>query len=377
MNLSLDQIETPAMLLDAARLRHNMRAIQELANLHKLHLRPHIKTHKCLEIARLQLEEGAVGITAAKTDEALPFVQDGVPSLTIAYPLVSDAKLDRLIQACQRHGTDLRLVVDSAAGKQAITRAGQRHGARIGVFLKIDVGLHRCGLDPDDPLLPQLAQELRADSALDFCGILAHAGHVYGARDRAAAQDTARQELEILARVRQELEGSGIEVAEVSIGSTPTVLAAASFAGATELRPGNYVFMDRTPLRLGLIEDERIALSVLATVVSSNADYLIIDSGSKTLSSDQGAHGIAGMKGYGLAYPTDRFQDKEAEMVVAKLSEEHGFVERKGCDLSVGSQVRIVPNHSCTVANLLDPYLVVHDGRVVDQWQVAARGQVR
>jgi len=377
MTLSPDQIETPAMLLDAARLRHNMRTIQELANLHKLNLRPHIKTHKCLEIARLQLEEGAVGITAAKTDEALPFVQDGVPSLTIAYPMVIDAKLDRLIQACQQRGTDLRLVVDSAAGKRAIARAGQRHGARLGVFLKIDVGLHRCGLAADNPLLPQLAQELRADSALDFCGILAHAGQVYGARDRAAAQDTARQELEILARVRQELEGSGIEVPEVSIGSTPTVLAAASFAGATELRPGNYVFMDRTPLRLGLIEDKCIALSVLATVVSSNQDYFIIDSGSKTLSSDQGAHGIAGMKGYGLAYPADRFQDKEAEMVVAKLSEEHGFVERNGCDLSVGSQVRIVPNHSCTVANLLDSYLVVHDGRVVDQWQVAARGQVR
>jgi len=115
---------------------------------------------------------------------------------------------------------------------------------------------------------------------------------------------------------------------------------------------------------------------VLATVVSANQDYFIIDSGSKTLSSDQGAHGIAGMEGYGLAYPADRFQDKEVKMVVAKLSEEHGFVKRNGCDLSVGSQVRIVPNHSCTVANLLDPYLVVRNDEVVDQWRVAARGQV-
>jgi D-serine deaminase-like pyridoxal phosphate-dependent protein len=376
MDSTLDQIETPAMLLDAERLRHNIRSIQELANSHKLNLRPHIKTHKCLEIGRIQMEEGAVGITAAKTDEALPFIQDGIPSVTIAYPLVVDSKLDRLVQACQKHGTDLRLVVDSAAGKEAIARAGQRHGARIGVFLKIDVGLHRCGLAEDDPRLPQLAQDLSADSALDFCGILAHAGHVYGAQSRAAAQDHARQELEILGRVRGQLESSGIEVAEVSIGSTPTILAAENFAGATELRPGNYVFMDRTPLRLELIEDDRIALSVLATVVSANQDYFIIDSGSKTLSSDQGAHGIAGMEGYGLAYPADRFQDKEVKMVVAKLSEEHGFVKRNGCDLSVGSQVRIVPNHSCTVANLLDPYLVVRNDEVVDQWRVAARGQV-
>ena len=134
MNLSLAQIETPAMLLDAARLRHNMGAIQELANLHKLNLRPHIKTHKCLEIARLQMEQGAIGITAAKTDEALPFVEDGIPSLPIAYPLVSDAKLDRLIQACLRHGTELRLVVDSAVGKQTIARAGRRHGAQSASF---------------------------------------------------------------------------------------------------------------------------------------------------------------------------------------------------------------------------------------------------
>lgn len=376
MGLNLE-LETPHILLDYERLQANIRLIQNIADARGVNLRPHIKTHKCLEIAQRQINAGAVGITASKVDEALVFIKDGVRSVTVAYPLVVASKLDRLIAAAHAHDADLRLIVDSPAGINAIACAAEKHQKQIDVFLKIDVGLHRCGVTEDDRHMVGLVQSIDQAADLNFVGLLSHAGHTYGAEDMEAARKIAQEECEIMIRVRAKLEGAGMEVPEVSVGSTPGTLASDSYDGITEIRPGNYVFMDRMPLRLKLIEPNQIALSMLATVVSQNADYFIIDAGSKTLSSDQGAHGMAGMEGFGLAYPADQFEDKDYEMIVAKLSEEHGFVTRKGFDLAIGAQLQIVPNHACVVANLLDTYAVLKDGHITEQWDIAARGCVR
>ena len=377
LDTSLLELETPHILLDQERLQANIQLIQNIANTHDLNVRPHIKTHKCLELARQQIDAGAVGITSSKVDEALVFINDGIRSVTVAYPLVVASKLDRLIAAARTNDVDLRLIVDSTAGVDAIAQAARRHEKQISIFVKIDVGLHRCGLSEDDPALIELTQKILQESALNFVGLLSHAGHVYGAKDGEAARQIAQEECEIMNRARKRLESNGIKVSEVSIGSTPTILANHNYDGITEIRPGNYVFMDRTPLRLDLIKLDQIAFSVLATVVSQNSDYFIIDTGSKTLSSDQGAHGIAGMTGFGLAYPVDRFENKNYEMVVAKLSEEHGFVEREDFDLAIGSTIRLIPNHSCVVANLLDTYTVLKDGQINEQWDIVARGQVQ
>ena len=370
------EIETPGVLVDLDRLHSNIRQVQEIADNHQVSLRPHIKTHKCPEIARLQLNNGAVGITASKTDEALVFIHEGFLSVTVAYPIITEAKLDRLLGASLARNADIRLIVDGVDGMKVISRAARKQGAKINVFLKIDIGLHRCGLKEDDPLLMHLAREIDRDPSLNLLGLLSHAGHVYGAGDSADVLKIAQEECGIMARIRGGLQREGIEISEVSVGSTPTVLASDTYEGITEIRPGNYVFMDRTPLRMGLIEPQRIALSVLATVISTNSACFIIDAGSKVLSSDTGAHGMPGAEGYGLVYPAERFQEQNHEMSLVKLSEEHGFIARKGFDLPVGSKVRIIPNHSCSVANLADNYVILEDGRPVDQWQVAARGKV-
>ena len=372
---SLAEIETPQMLLDKTRLQNNIQHISQLANALDLKVRPHIKTHKCIEILRLQLDAGAVGITASKTDEALTFIENGVKSVTVAYPLVVESKLDRLIESAR--DVDLRLIVDSFAGVEVISRVATRHDKVVDIFLKIDVGLHRCGIREDNPRLVELAKAIDAAPSLNLIGLLSHAGHVYGAPTADDVRKTAQEECQILNRVREQLKDNGLQLSEISVGSTPTVLASNTYDGITEIRPGNYAFMDRTPLRFALIEPDQIALTVLATVVSANADYFIVDTGSKTLSTDQGAHGIAGMEGFGLAYPLDRFQEQSGEMIIAKLSEEHGFVERRDFDLPIGAKLRIVPNHSCVVANLAETYAVVADDKVVDRWKVAARGQVR
>lgn len=372
---SLSEIDTPQMLLDKGRLENNIQHISQLADAQNVKVRPHIKTHKSIEIFQLQQDAGAVGITASKTEEALTFIENGVKSVTVAYPLVVESKLDRLIAASR--DVDLRLIVDSFAGVETISRVATRHNKTVDIFLKIDVGLHRCGVTEDNPHLVELATAIDAAPGLHLIGLLSHAGHVYGAPTADDVRNSAREECHILNRVRDTLEANGLQISEVSVGSTPTVLASDTYDGITEIRPGNYAFMDRTPLRFSLIGLNQIALTVLATVVSANSDYFIIDTGSKTLSTDQGAHGITGMEGFGLAYPLNRFGEQSGEMIIAKLSEEHGFVVRRDFDLPIGAKIRVVPNHSCVVANLADTYAVVADDKIVDAWQVAARGQVR
>lgn len=374
----LGELETPAVIVDHERLLRNIAWARDVAAARGVRLRPHVKTHKCLQIAELQLEHGAVGITASKVDEALVFIEAGIASVTVAYPLLDERKVRRLLSAAKEHGTDLRVVVDSRASLRLLARMAAEQSCTVGIFIEIDVGLHRCGLDEHDPEVVELARLIVASEWLRFVGLLSHAGHAYAAGNAAQAAEIAAEECRILQRVRGGLERTGVQVDEVSVGATPTVLASDSYEGITEIRPGNYVFMDRTPLLLGLISLEQVALTVLATVISRNAQYLITDAGSKVLTSDLGAHGTAGAGGYGLAFRAEEeITATTTPLHVVKLSEEHGFLERGAADIPLGAKLRIVPNHSCPVANLADELVVVSGLHAVDRWRVAARGKVR
>jgi D-serine deaminase-like pyridoxal phosphate-dependent protein len=285
--------------------------------------------------------------------------------------------MQRLLTAGRQHGTDLRVVVDSRVGVEVLARGAREAGSTVGALLEIDVGLHRCGVREGDPELVEIVQVIRSCEALRFVGLLSHAGHAYAAADRRQVAEIAAVEVRILQRVRAKLESGGVRVDEVSIGSTPTVLASESYDGITEIRPGNYVFLDRTPVRLGLATIEQVALSVLTTVVSRNDQYLIVDAGSKVLTSDLGAHGSGGAGSYGVAFPVQESAADSNALNVVRLSEEHGFVEPAGREIPIGAKLRIVPNHACPVANLADELVVVSGGRVVDRWRVAARGKTR
>ena len=244
------------------------------------------------------------------------------------------------------------------------------------MFLKIDVGLHRCGLLPEDPRIGQLAGMIHDHGDLEFRGILSHAGHVYASKSQPEAAGVAEAERSAMVAVRDALLADGLPVPEVSVGATPAVLATESFEGITEIRPGNYVFLDLLPVRVGVAELSDVALSVLATVISKNEGYFVTDAGSKTLTSDTGVHGMTGNQGFGLAYPASGFLDSNREMIVEKVSEEHGMVSRNGFDLSIGSKIRVVPVHSCPVANLARSYVVLTpDG--IESWPVDAAGGSR
>lgn len=375
-NSIFDEVETPAVLLDEARMMDNLRAMQDLANRHGVALRPHAKTHKSLEIGRRQIGLGASGVTVATVDEALVFLEGGFESITVARPVVSPSKWNRLLSAAKNRDAEVRVVTDSKEGIQVAGEWAAVHARTIGLFLKIDVGLHRCGLLPEDGRIGELAGMIHDHPNLEFRGILSHAGHVYGSKSRAEAAEIAEEERRTMVAVRDALQSDGLPVREVSVGATPAVLATERFEGITEIRPGNYVFLDLLPVRVGVARVADVALSVLATVISSNERYFVTDAGSKTLTSDTGVHGMTGNQGFGLAYPEGDFLDSSREMIVEKVSEEHGMVGRNGIDLAIGSKIRVVPVHSCPVANLARSYVVLtSDG--LASWPVDAVGGSR
>lgn len=343
-------LPTPYVEIDEERLMRNLKTMQERADRAGVGLRPHIKTHKNLAIAQRQLGLGAIGVTASKPEEALVFVEGGVSSVTIAYPIIRSASVDRLVASAKAHQTELLFIVANESSIEAIGAAAQRHGVKLGVFLKIDVGLGRVGVKPQSPAAIQLAKRIACDPHLTFTGLLSHAGHSYGSKTIEQLTDIANKEAQELLELAGKLKKSCIDVPQISVGATPTCLGAAIPEGITEIRPGNYAFLDRTALRLGIASADDLSLSVIATVVAHNDHHFIVDAGSKTLSSDLGAHGSGG-SGFGVAVNVN---DATQTWEVERLSEEHGFV--RFCDAlpPLGNRVRIFPNHSCAVAAQFD-----------------------
>ncbi|KAL4138395.1 hypothetical protein PRIC2_001901 [Phytophthora ramorum] len=387
-------METPSVVLDEARLQHNIERMQALATSHSVNLRPHAKTHKTREIAVKQLAAGASGLTVSKPSEALRFLRGevlGLKSLLLAYPVVQSNKVQEVLKAAQEVGAEFLLTVDSAEGVDAAQKASEASGCNLKLLIHVDVGYHRVGIEEEDPRLLQLAQRIDKTSTLEFCGLLSHAGHAYRCKSVTECSEVAETERSIMVRIKSMLEQNGIAVPVVSVGSTLTEFARKDFTGITEVRPGNYVFLDRTPVRMGLFTMQDVALTVLATVVSSNKYNFIVDAGSKVLSSD-GARsaGDFGSTCYGLAFYENDFnrvvneptQNKTQledgkELIcfeVTSLSEEHGWVKKiEGIPSpAIGQRLVIVPNHACVVSNLTDKFFV--QGEQAKTWKLLSRG---
>ena len=376
------EIETPAVLVDVARLDRNIARVQAHADRQGVALHPHVKTHKCLEIARRQLSAGAAGLTASKPAEAAVFLDAGAPMLTVAYPVLEAGQVAALLATARRQRCHLRLIVDSPETVAAAQAAAT--GGAVECLLKVDVGLGRVGVSPGTPDVATVADAVVAAPGLCLGGLLSHAGHAYGAEGPDGIRAIAQRERRLLAGVRDQLGETGLG-SVTSVGCTPVALAEAqagsSADGVTEIRPGNYVFLDLTALRLGIASLDEIALFVLSRVISVGPNHAIIDAGSKTLSSDGGPHGSGTLQGYGHAFrldeggglPGDRDGSAAASWTVERLSEEHGFVRLDGRPLAVGDRLVIVPNHACPVVNLTDRLTAVADGAVRDRWQVDAR----
>jgi D-serine deaminase-like pyridoxal phosphate-dependent protein len=364
-------LETPHLLIDDAKMRTNIEKMAGIAQERGVRLRPHVKTHKIPKIAGQQLESGAAGITVAKVSEAEVMADGGIRDIFVAYPLVTESKIRRAIRL-SRGGVRLVVGVDSLEGGKRLSKVAVLEDHELEVRLEIDTGLRRTGVPFEGAV--ELAAEIASLGKLRLSGIYTYRGAVL--ESGVPTLDLERAGLEegkLMITLADRVRDRGIEVEDVSLGSTPTAEYAGEVEGVTEIRPGTYVFYDRMQARLGACSLEECAATVVATVVSRpSEDLAVIDGGSKTFATDVplGTRPLE-LEGFGqvVGYP---------DAVLQRLTEEHGMLRvRSEHDLDVGDTLRIIPNHVCSTVNLHNEvYLVDEDGGV-EELRVEARGKVR
>jgi D-serine deaminase-like pyridoxal phosphate-dependent protein len=360
--------------VSAARLNANIQRMQALANHAGVRLRPHAKTHKSPVVARMQLDAGAVGICCAKLGEAEVFADAGITDIRLPYP-INPSNADRVLALMDR--VTLSIIVDNPAVAAEWSGVMTRAGKTLNVLVKVDVGTHRVGVDPDAPGVVDTIAAIAALPGLSFRGLLSHAGHAYNAESPYAIAAIAARETEIMMGLSTALRARGVAVDEISVGSTPTASLVPSQRGITEMRPGNYVFLDRTQVGLGAATIANCALFVVATVVSRPAaDRAVLDCGSKTLTSDA-ARGFGATPGYGSVFVSSDEDTPDPNIVIERLSEEHAVCRvQVDSPLQPGDRVRVLPNHACTVTNLTDRLWLADAQGAVTPLHVAARGRI-
>ena len=369
--MNIDNLITPALLVEKDKLVRNVASMADSAHKSRVALRPHIKTHKCIEIANLQTEYGAQGITVSTSGEAEAFINAGFSDITLAFPLVPD-KIPHALKLAQR--ASLSVLVDHPSIVTALEAECIAADQKMNVLIKVNSGYPRCGIDPTKPSSIALARQINDASHLTFGGILTHAGHAYYTKSRAELIAVSEEEQSIMLHFAQQLQAEGLNPKTVSIGATPTATITEKFhEGITEIRPGNYVFFDNTQVLLGVCDLSNCALSVLASVVSVQSDYIVTDAGASTLSRDVGASHIDPNQGYGVVLSSVN-ADTPAPAKIVSLSHVHGKIQfdnrSSHYSFTPGDHVRIIPNHSCLTTNLFDHYYIVDGNRVTDTWHI-------
>jgi D-serine deaminase-like pyridoxal phosphate-dependent protein len=371
--MNLEDVLTPALLVDYQRLEDNISRMARKAKKNSVSLRPHIKTHKCIEIGELQLRAGAHGITVSTVEEARVFAEHGFQDITLAVPLCHD-KIPAILALAE--DTNLRVLLDHPKTLEALEESCSKTEAEIQVLMKVDCGYHRAGVNPESEESLELAQSISDANHLQFKGILTHAGHSYHAKTIHEIGEIAQQEQRVMADFAAKLErhSQDLSCEVVSIGSTPTCTASEEFIeGITEIRPGNYVFYDYTQVKLGVCEIGQVSFTVLSSITGTYQDHLILDTGATALSKDLGASHLTKHTTYGEVFDNYQKGTLNADLRVVSLSQEHGKVIGEPGIVSrfkPGDKVRILPNHSCLTANLGDRLIALENGTVKDIWKI-------
>jgi D-serine deaminase-like pyridoxal phosphate-dependent protein len=357
-----EPLETPVPLVDLERLERNLDRMAVYATRHVLVLRPHIKTHKSPKVALEQLGRGAAGVTCATLLET-EVMSEVCDDILLAYPPVGQPKLQRLLNLPEE--IELTVALDSIEAAEKLAEAARDRGRSLGVYVELDLGMHRVGLPAIDDAVA-LARRIAALQPLVYRGITFYPGHIRGPVGQ-QDEEIARLSLGVRAAI-QELDRAGLRPDVVSGGSTPTIMHAHEIDGLTEIRPGTYAYNDRITEQTGACTWDDCALTVLATVVSTAVSgQAVIDAGAKALGREPAARPEDG-----FAALVDR-----PEVTVQRLSEEHGILDLRDSNWRpvVGEQVRLVPNHVCIVVHLHEVVYGIRGGRVETSWPVAARGR--
>ena len=375
------RLETPAMLIDLDIVDANIQKAARYAEKAGLRLRPHVKTHKSIEMARRQLAAGAAGLCVATVSEAEVFAAPevagtgfagtgpagtGPTELTLAYPIVGERKLSRLAAVCRT--APVTLVADSAAVLDGYQEVARRSGRTLAVLVEVDTGMRRVGAAPQE--VPELARHISKSAGLEFAGILTHAGHAHDAASQLGIERVARQEAAVMGNVRADLERAGHDVRVVSAGSSLTSWYLTAADGITEIRPGTYIYNDLRTLACWSCTPEEIAATMLATVVSTGTGTgtggdggtrVTVDAGSKTLTTTTDPE-------YGSGHLAGR-----PDSAFTRVSEEHGVLTVGGpADLTVGQRVRILPVHVCVWSDLQPEIYGVRRGEIAERIRVDA-----
>jgi D-serine deaminase-like pyridoxal phosphate-dependent protein len=360
---AFEELETPALLVDLDRMDANLDRAAAYSEKHGVALRPHIKTHKSPLLAREQLRRGAVGVTCATPFEA-EVMSEVTDDILVMYPPVGLQRASRLAQLAQR--VRLTVALDSEKAVTDLAAAAVDAGSNVRVLVEIDAGMQRVGVQTPTEAIA-LARRVTDSPGLELAGMAFYPGHIRGP---VGEHDAQLAELSrIVGTTRRAIEATGLAVETVSAGSTPTMWRTHEIEGVTEMRPGTYIFNDRTTADIGACTLDECALTVLATVVSTAVPgQAVIDAGTKAL----GREPIRGATTDGFGCVWDH-----PDVIVKSMSEEHGILDlsRSTWRPRVGERVRVVPNHVCIVVHLADLVFGVREGAVVSSWPVAARGR--
>lgn len=367
----LQTLKTPSLVLDLERVRKNAAKMSARVEALGARLRPHVKTHKCVEVARIQTKGHEGGITVSTLAEARAFAAHGFTDITYAVPIEPGKFYDaiELSKQCK----PLALITDDAEIPHLLNDAARRAGVTLDLYLKVDCGYHRCGVEPHAPEALEIPRQIIDSSNLNFAGILTHAGHAYHARSREELLAIAQHERCVMVEFAERLRAASIPVPVVSIGSTPTITQVDHLDRITEARPGNYIFFDAFQATLGSCDFGDCALTVLAAVIHRDRTKgrVVIDAGAIALSKDRGAVELDSSCGYGRLLD---LAGNDLGLRVDSLSQEQGaFVVKEEATLerlSVGTRVRVLANHSCLAAAQHDHYHVLEGQRIVEKWEI-------
>ena len=355
---TIDDLPTPALILDRAVLRRNLRRMSDRLREAGIALRPHLKTAKSVAIGRMAVEGHDGRITVSTLAEARYFAQGGFKDILYGVGIVP-SKLAAVTEL-RRQGVNLRIVTDNLPVARAIADAA-KDGDTFSVFIEIDSGGGRAGLPwPDLPGLLDIARTLHQAPGVELAGVMTHAGHSYHESTPDGIAAVAEQERQAVVGAAEKLRAAGIPCPIVSAGSTPTAIHSRDFGGLTEMRPGVYVFNDLDQEFIGSCGSADLALSVLASVIGHypHRNQLLIDAGALALSKDISAQEFQPKVGYGTVADAP-----VKEMAVVACSQEHGFVGAEESipygNLPIGSRLRVWPNHACITAAAYDRYYVV------------------
>ncbi|WP_432205248.1 alanine racemase (plasmid) [Cetobacterium somerae] len=359
-------LTTPSFLVNLDALENNIKKYQNLAIENSVELFPMLKTHKSSEITKMQIDAGAKGVLVGTIDEAEAVVQkSGVTKVMLAYPVIGDSNLDRIIALNEK--CELFVAFDNEIPAKALSE--KLTNSTINYQIIINSGLNRFGVSPENSVT--LFNSLNKYPNLIFKGISTHTGQVYGF-SKNEVKEITQKEIDVMTLAKNLLTKNGASVEFVATGTTPTFENAIKSSEITISRPGNYVFFDAIQVALGAAKENDCALTVLATVVSHpSEDLFILDCGSKCLGLDQGAHGNSLTKGFGII-------KNHPELTIISLSEEVAKVKvDENTTLKIGDKIEIIPNHSCSAANMTN-YLIGHRfGNIERIIEVDIRGNSR